>query len=164
MVERMDNFRPSESIRILLKLIDINSYIFQVSNKPKCFNCGILCHVTHPTPKGQMCGTCHQYYTRTGNVRPTSAPIRKDGSKSKHSLFKNNNQPPKGMYVNHDDLVALATGPVSQGESLLKSMDREIVSYKRVVSLIRKIASCSIAHNVYAIQDPNHKVEMPWIT
>ena len=28
--------------------------------KPKCFNCGILCHVTHSTPKGQMCGTCHQ--------------------------------------------------------------------------------------------------------
>ena len=38
------------------------------------------------------------------------------------------------MYVNHDDLVALATGPPSQGEALLKSMEREIVSYKRVVS------------------------------
>ena len=30
------------------------------SPKPKCFNCGILCHVTHATPKGQMCGTCYQ--------------------------------------------------------------------------------------------------------
>ena len=39
------------------------------SSKPKCFNCGILCHVTHATPKGQMCGTCHQYFQRTGNIR-----------------------------------------------------------------------------------------------
>ena len=37
------------------------------------------------------------------------------------------------MYVNHDDLVALATGPATQGEQLLKAMDREIVSYKRTV-------------------------------
>ena len=44
-------------------------------------------------------------------------------------------RPPKGMYINHDDLVALATGPSVQGEQILKSMDREIVSYKRVVSL-----------------------------
>ena len=33
------------------------------SPKPKCFNCGILCHVTHSTPKGQMCGTCNQVMT-----------------------------------------------------------------------------------------------------
>ena len=44
-------------------------------------------------------------------------------------------RPPTGMYINHDDLVALATGPSVQGEQILKSMDREIVSYKRVVSL-----------------------------
>jgi hypothetical protein len=116
----------------------INSFIavsfLQPAPKPKCFNCGILCHVTHSTPKGQMCGTCHQYYSRTGHVRPTTGPMRKDGTKSKHSLFKNGNRPPKGMHVNHDDLVALATGPATQGEALLKSMDREIVSYKRVVS------------------------------
>ncbi len=30
------------------------------AGKPRCSNCGILCHVTHTTPKGQMCGTCHQ--------------------------------------------------------------------------------------------------------
>ena len=48
--------------------------------------------------------------------------------------MKNNSRPPKGMYINHDDLVTMATGPNTQGEHLLKSMDREIVSYKRVVS------------------------------
>ena len=49
--------------------------------------------------------------------------------------MKNNSRPPKGMYINHDDLVTMATGPNTQGEHLLKSMDREIVSYKRVVSI-----------------------------
>ena len=48
--------------------------------------------------------------------------------------MKNSGKPPKGMYVNHDDLVALATGPTTQGEQILKAMDREIVSYKRTVS------------------------------
>ena len=69
-----------------------------------------------------------QYYNRTGHVRPTTAPMRKDGTKSKHTslLFKNGNRPPKGMHVNHDDLVALATGPATQGEQLLKSMDRSV--------------------------------------
>jgi len=32
----------------------------------RCFNCGIPCHYTHPTTKGQMCGTCQQYFVRTG--------------------------------------------------------------------------------------------------
>jgi hypothetical protein len=41
------------------------------------------------------------------------------------------------MYINHDDLVALATGPSVQGEQILKSMEREIISYKRVVRKVR---------------------------
>ena len=139
-------------------------------SKPKCSNCGILCHITHTTPKGNFCGTCHQvciiirvpakeklvktiihliflsyhffqYWNRTGQLRPTTGPARKDGSKGGgiqkyNSLMKNNGKPPKGMYVNHDDLVSLATGPSTQGEQLLKGMDREIVSFKRIVSKI----------------------------
>ena len=84
-----------------------------------------------------MCGTCHQYYQRTGHVRPTTAPARRDGAKAGlkyNQVMKNNSRPPKGMYINHDDLVTMATGPNTQGEHLLKSMDREIISYKRVVS------------------------------
>ena len=62
-----------------LKRLHISDLSSSVSNKPKCFNCGILCHFTHATPKGQMCGTCHQYFQRTGNVRPTAAPMRRGG-------------------------------------------------------------------------------------
>ncbi|XP_040568598.1 REST corepressor 1 isoform X2 [Lepeophtheirus salmonis] len=137
--------------------------------KPNCFNCGILCHVTHSTPKGQMCGTCHQYFTRTGNIRPTTGPIRKDGTKnSKHSLFKNNSKPPKGMYVNHDDLVSLATGPNGQGETLLKAMDREIISYKRVVQnnkqLLSSLQRRSREKDIepYRIPTPENKFNARW--
>ena len=82
-----------------------------------------------------------QYFNRTGQLRPTTCPARKDGSKAGGTqkymnLMKNSGKPPKGMYINHDDLVALATGPTSQGEQLLKTMDREIVSYKRTVSCL----------------------------
>merc|ERR1712115_385774 len=45
------------------------------------------------------------------------------------------------MYINHDDLVALATGPQGQGDQLLKSMDREIVSYKRTVQNNKQLLS-----------------------
>jgi hypothetical protein len=37
------------------------------------------------------------------------------------------------MYINHDDLTGMATGPAGQGENMLKAMDREIVSLKRLV-------------------------------
>jgi len=124
------------------------------SSKPKCFNCGILCHVTHATPKGQMCGTCHQYFQRTGNIRPTAAPMRRGGgggsgaggnSAARSAMLKAagnySNKPPKGIYINHDDLVSLATGSNTQGEQILKSMDREIVSYKRVVQNNKQLLS-----------------------
>ena len=30
----------------------------------------------------------------------------------------------QGMYINHDDLVTLATGPSGQGEAILQGLDR----------------------------------------
>ena len=48
------------------------------------------------------------------------------------------------MYINHDDLVAMAAGPPApapaiQGDQMLKAMDREIVSLKRQVSLLQSL-------------------------
>ena len=72
------------------------------------------------------------------------------------------------MYVNHDDLVALATGPHNQGDALLKSMDREIVSYKRVVqnnkqllsSLHRRTRDKDI--EPYRVPDPATRLNARW--
>merc|ERR1719292_12289 len=67
--------------------------------------------------------------------------MRKDGVKQKHSVFRNSSQPPKGMHINHDDLVALATGPPEQGEALLRALDREIVGLKRQVQNNKQLLS-----------------------
>jgi len=74
-------------------------------------------------------------------MRPTTGPMRKDGIKQKHSVFRNSSQPPKGMHINHDDLVALATGPPEQGEALLRALDREIVGLKRQVQSNKQLLS-----------------------
>ena len=67
--------------------------------------------------------------------------MRKDGVKPKHAIFRKSSQPPKGMHINHDDLVGLATGPPGQGEAVLKSHDREIVSFKRNVQNNKQMLS-----------------------
>jgi len=152
---------------------DDEDMVTEDASKPRCSNCGILCHVTHATTKGEMCGTCHQYFNRTGQLRPTTGPARKDGSKAGgtqkyNALLKNSGKPPKGMYINHDDLVSLATGPSSQGEQLLKSMDREIVTYKRTVQNNKQILSSLTRRNLdktiepYRIPDASSKLNAKW--
>ena len=74
-------------------------------------------------------------------MRPTTGPMRKDGVKPKGAIFRKSSQPPKGMHINHDDLVGLATGPPGQGEAVLKSHDREIVSFKRNVQNNKQMLS-----------------------
>ena len=80
-------------------------------------------------------------HSLTSQMRPTTGPMRKDGVKPKHAIFRKSSQPPKGMHINHDDLVGLATGPPGQGEAVLKSHDREIVSYKRHVQNNKQMLS-----------------------
>lgn len=128
-------------------------------NEKKCSNCGVLCHTIHTTPKGNLCGTCNQYFVKNGQLRPTTGPARKDGSKSGggqkyNALLKNSGKAPKGMYINHDDLVALATGPQAQGDQLLKAMDREIVSYKRTVQNNKQLLSSLTRTTVHKSIEP----------
>jgi len=102
-------------------------------------------------------------------MRPTTGPMRKDGVKQKHSVFRNTSQPPKGMHINHEDLVALATGPPGQGEALLRALDREIVSNKRTVqnnkqllsSLRRKARDRDLAP-YRVLPDPANRINARW--
>lgn len=74
-------------------------------------------------------------------MRPLCGPSGRRGPGSKQQRYKH--RLPRGIYINHDDLVAMATGPqpgdppqpglVNQGEAMLKAMDREIISLKRQV-------------------------------
>lgn len=65
--------------------------------------------------------------------RPTSGPV---GGKRGSSLGgRHKRKPPKGMFINHDDLAAMASGPT--GVQMLKAMEREIDSLQRHVSIPR---------------------------
>jgi len=161
----------------------------------RCGNCGILANTLHSTEKGKeggvvkekgdknganskekngvsgtlQCSTCHAFWARTGQMRPTTGPTRKDGVKQKHSVFRNSSQPPKGMYINHDDLVTLATGPSGQGEAILQGLDREIVGHKRIVqnnkqllsSLRRKARDRDLAP-YRVLPDPASRINARW--
>lgn len=75
------------------------------------------------------------FFRRTGALRPTSGPFFGKRSRSINSsggaagVERHKRKPPRGMYINHDDIVALASPdnePANRGDDLLAGMDREI--------------------------------------
>ncbi|XP_023949679.1 REST corepressor 1 isoform X2 [Bicyclus anynana] len=106
-----------------------------------CSVCGILCTYTTAHNSHKLCQACLVHARRTGSMRPLCGPSGRRGPGSKQQRYKH--RLPRGIYLNHDDLVAMATGPqpgdatqpglVNQGEAMLKAMDREIISLKRQV-------------------------------
>jgi len=63
-----------------------------------------------------------------GGIRPTLGPPRPN---NRHlNVARNKRLPPRGMYVNHDDLQSIASGSNGQGETVLSAMDDEVVSLK----------------------------------
>lgn len=92
-------------------------------------------------------------------MRPLCGPSGRRGPGSKQQRYKH--RLPRGIYINHDDLVAMATGPqpgdppqpglVNQGEAMLKAMDREIISLKRQVRCNPpQIASSIVLYNTHS--------------
>ncbi|XP_061718305.1 REST corepressor isoform X1 [Cydia pomonella] len=106
-----------------------------------CSVCGIQCSQTTAHNSQKLCQACLVHARRTGTMRPLCGPSGRRGPGSKQQRYKH--RLPRGIYINHDDLVAMATGPqpgepsqpglVNQGEAMLKAMDREIISLKRQV-------------------------------
>lgn len=69
-------------------------------------------------------------FRKTGNMRPTIGPLR---GRDRHcyNWLKNKWRPPRGMHIDHEDLVSLANESAS---GLFVTLDREIASLKRQVS------------------------------
>lgn len=63
-------------------------------------------------------------------LRPTSGPT--GGKRGSPLGGRHKRKPPRGMYINHDDLAAMATG--GAGVLMLKAMDRERDALQRQVS------------------------------
>lgn len=65
---------------------------------------------------------------RTGSLRPTSGPSYMGKRPRSAAGDKHKRKPPRGMYINHDDIVTLAKNPSEESDQLLSSMDREVVA------------------------------------
>ncbi|CAG4961831.1 unnamed protein product [Colias eurytheme] len=141
-----------------------------------CTVCGILCSQTTPHNSQKLCQACLVHARRTGSMRPLCGPAGRRGPGSKRVRYKH--RLPRGIYINHDDLVAMATGPqpgdppqpglVNQGEAMLKSMDREIISLKRQVqqnkqqlsAMKRKVGDTGVEE--YRPGEPPAKINSRW--
>ncbi|XP_018322383.1 REST corepressor 1 isoform X2 [Agrilus planipennis] len=119
-----------------------------------CSNCGVNCTVTHTTPKGIMCTSCFQHWRRTGTLRPTSGPT--GGKRGTPLGVRHKRKPPRGMYINHDDLAAFATG--NAGAIMLKAMDREVESLQRQIQQNKQVVSSLKRKHSDSIEDlrPNN--------
>ncbi|CAH1159503.1 unnamed protein product [Phaedon cochleariae] len=102
-----------------------------------CSNCGVVCSVTQVTAKGALCNSCYQHWRRTGLLRPTSGPVaggpgkRHGGAGGGPLGARHKRRPPRGMFINHDDLAAMASG--NTGVTVLRAMDRELDSLQRQI-------------------------------
>ena len=72
---------------------------------------------------------------RTGTMRPTTGPIRRDKQAGVASSGRHKRKPPRGMYLDHEDLVTFSGEPEIQSDTVLKAMDGEIVALKRLVTI-----------------------------
>ncbi|KAL3874067.1 hypothetical protein ACJMK2_037130 [Sinanodonta woodiana] len=103
-----------------------------VKEEKGCSNCGVNLPQLHSTPKGSLCNSCYQYWRRTGVMRVVGHKRHEHGQ-HRHNPMKHKRKPPRGMYIQQEDLQKLVTGPVGQAEALIKSLDSELVSLKRLV-------------------------------
>ncbi|KAG5684113.1 hypothetical protein PVAND_013358 [Polypedilum vanderplanki] len=128
-----------------------------------CQNCKVLCNELNQTTVGSFCSSCFQHWRRTGELRPVQGPnVQRPRSKTNKLYYyqgyhdgssKYKRKPPKGMYINHDDVLKLAAQdlnesvtprkqPVPHKFDLLAETDREInVLYSQIQANKQKISS-----------------------
>lgn len=87
-----------------------------------CVGCGVACSIVNQSPHGALCASCFHHWRRTGALRPTSGPLQGRRCRSNgQERFKR--KPPRGMYINHDDIVSLATQDDDQAAAASTAAD-----------------------------------------
>lgn len=103
----------------------------------ECAGCGISTSDVNHSPHGKLCNSCYQHYRRTGTLRPTSGPSCMGKRYRPYENEKHKRHPPRGIYINHDDIVALATASQSDTKQpdILVPKEREIASHRSSIQL-----------------------------
>ncbi|XP_071790707.1 REST corepressor 1-like isoform X2 [Asterias amurensis] len=102
------------------------------ATKSICSNCASTVSQLHTTQKGLLCNACYSFWRRTGVMRTHVGPVRNESSSHRHHPFRTKKKPPKGMYLDYEDLMALTS---NQGDAIFKALDTEIVNLKRQIQL-----------------------------
>lgn len=110
-----------------------------------CSSCGSPMTQAYTSSKGSLCGSCYQHWKRSGGCKGALAP----GGRKHHErqppirggVAANRRRPPRGMCLQYQDLVAMATGPQGQGDAILRAMDSELVALKRQVQNNKQMIS-----------------------
>lgn len=114
-----------------------------------CCNCDIITSELLSTPKGMLCSPCYTYWRNTGGLMRPDHLINKqrlnDNSSSHYKsnrLVNNTDQdkmknfhkvlrkPPKGIYLNYDELVSMAD---SNNDQIFEVLNRRLLSLKKKV-------------------------------
>ncbi|XP_780930.3 REST corepressor 1 [Strongylocentrotus purpuratus] len=118
--ESMETDKPAEAVK---------DAAGGTSSKSVCGNCASSVTQLHTTPKGQLCNACYSYWRRTGVMRTHVGPVRNEiQTHHRHHPMRMKKKPPRGMYVDRDDLLAMAT---TQADAIFKGLDADIVNLKR---------------------------------
>ncbi|XP_060665037.1 REST corepressor isoform X2 [Drosophila nasuta] len=118
-----------------------------------CKNCNVVCYILFETPLGRMCKSCRTHWRRTGNRRPISGP--ESGTPTKRSTHnsataaaaeRSRRKPPRGMYINHDDLTTLAgcQNPceyLAEGDRKIAALLAEIQKNRQMLEQLEKDCS-----------------------
>ncbi|CAG0915603.1 unnamed protein product [Notodromas monacha] len=125
-----------------------------------CSNCSIPMQIPLPTAFGSQCSTCYKHWAVTGNHRPlvtsvrrafaglnnvvnggsgdvTPAKVHDDSTSSAEvspdSKIKGRVRPPKGISVDHDDLLMIGSQSVEENLNMLKKLDDKVQSLRQLV-------------------------------
>ncbi|KAL7744591.1 hypothetical protein ACLKA6_017105 [Drosophila palustris] len=118
-----------------------------------CKNCNVVCYILFDSPLGRMCKSCHAHWRRTGNRRPISGPesfqLNKrstHNSAAAAAADRSKRKPPRGMYINHDDLTSLAgcKSPceyLAEGDRKIAALLAEIQKNRQMMEQLEKDCS-----------------------
>lgn len=136
-----------------------------------CAGCGVACTEVHNTIHGKLCSSCNHHFKRTGILRPISAPKIFGKRSQPNDNGKYKKYPPKGIYFNHDDIVALAQASQNPEQNkqhdIVVGMERECASHwtriqynKQKLSKSRSQVHMALSESLKP--DSNNRVSVRW--
>lgn len=139
-----------------------------------CSNCDLITDDLHSTPKGFLCNACYIYYKNTsGLMRPDNLNIvngtlssdqsdtdlfnkKAQNAKEARNFQKSLRKPPKGIYLNYDELVNLAE---FDSNIIFDMLDKRLFSLKQEVQTNKQTIT-SMIDELASDDDKNSVIEI----